>query len=126
MFLAMLFTLTAFNSFAAWNEVECEGRVGNASVDVDIERGPQGSPFRNAVVRIVENGGGQMYRFPVVGRSAPGWNRVDFSGRDMSLEVDFWPDRAPRWGMSYRGALRSTLIGYEYIQDLRCRFPNVK
>lgn len=116
----MIFSLS---SFAAWNEVECEGRVDGKTVRMDVEQSfPNGSWLKRATLTVIENGAEQVFDYTVSGRGY--FNRVQYSAPGVNLEVDFWPDQQPRWGRMYRGTLRSRDLAGSSFQTLTCRFPN--
>lgn len=117
-----LFSLTA----AAWNEVECDGQlVGNKTARVEVEQAfPNGSYFKRAQLIVTEDGAQTVTTFTVTTRSYQGFNRVEYSAPDFRLEVDFWPDQYPRWGMMYRGTFQSSVVGNMGYRYLNCRFPN--
>lgn len=118
----MMFSLT---SFAAWNEVECEGKINGKTFRVEVEQAfPQGSFYKDANLFITHNGAEESHDFKVTTRSIHGMSRVEYMGAGLRLEVDFWPDQRPRWGWNYRGTLLSSALGNQYIQGLSCSFPN--
>ena len=116
----MVFSLS---SFAAWNEVECEGRMDGKTVRMDVEQSfPNGSWLKRATLTVIENGAEQVFDYTVSGRGS--FNRVQYSAPGVNLEVDFWPDQQPRWGRMYRGTLRSRDLAGSSFQTLSCFFPN--
>lgn len=121
MILMMIFSIS---SFAAWNEVECEGKVDDKIVRVEIEQSfPNGSHFKRAELTITTDGANETHNYTVSRRSF-GFNRIVYTGAGLRLEVDLWPDQRPRWGMRYDGALLSSVLGNQYIRGFRCHFPN--
>jgi hypothetical protein len=116
--LSMLFSLS---SFAFMNDVECDGYTNaNERIRVEILRSFGGS-VRDALVTV----GGTRGTNPIQTRhmiySARRFGtRIEFFG-DIAfrLEVDIWPDQAPRWGRTYRGV-------YTNAFGLNCRFPNAR
>lgn len=117
----MIFSLS---SFAAWNEVECDGRAGGKTVRMEVEESFGGSWLRRATLTVAENGAEQVFDYTVSGRGY--LNRVQYSAPGVTLEVDFWPDQQPRWGRMYRGTLRSRDLADSSFQSLNCRFPNIR
>lgn len=110
--------------FASWNEVECEGTVGGKQIEVAVEQPfPNGSFWKQASLRIDENGTLSVHDYTVTTRVMPGFSRVEYMTAGFRLEVDFWPDQRPRWGMRYRGTFQSAVMNHQ-IQSLTCRFPN--
>ena len=119
--LMMVFSLS---SFAAWNEVECEGKLDGKTIRVEIEQSfPNDSYFKRAELTITENGADENHSY-TVSRSNFGFNRIEYRGAGLQLEVDLWPDQRPRWGMRYAGTLLSSALGNKYIRGFRCQFPN--
>lgn len=117
----MIFSLS---SFAAWNEVECEGRFDGKIIRMEIEQPfPNGSWLKRATLTVVENGSEQFFDYTVSTWGA-GFNRVQYSAPGVNLEIDFWPDQQPRWGGMYRGTLRNRDLSGSSFQMLNCRFPN--
>ncbi len=118
----MIFSLS---SFAAWNEVECDGRTDGKFLRMEVEQAfPNGSWFQRATLAVTENGAQQVFDYTVSSRGMGGFNRVLYSAPGVNLEVDFWPDQQPRWGRMYRGTLRSRDLGNSSFQTVSCRFPN--
>lgn len=123
--LAISLAVFSLAATAAWNEVECEGRVGVKEVRVEIERPfPNGSYFKRASVTVTHNGAQIAKDYTVTSRSYSGFNRVEYSAPGFRLEVDFWPDQYPRWGMRYRGLSQTDALGNMSTGYLDCRFPN--
>lgn len=124
----LIFTigLMAFSlsSFAFWNEVECDGRVENKTVRIEVERAfPENAYFTRAELTISEAGGRESFDYNVTRRNY-GFNKMEYSTAGFRLEVDYWPDHRPQWGRIYRGELLSSVLGNQYIRSLNCRFPN--
>lgn len=122
--IALLALLTTFSVFAI-NEVECEGQNSDSQrVEFDIEMGWGGS-IRDARLLVYSTPGNapdetlyRIYNHRVQNR------RWVYSGTDGArLEVDFFPDEAPRWGRRYRGYLT---VSSDRIGSLNCRFPQVR
>lgn len=124
-FIAILsFVLISLSAEAAWNEVECDGRVGEKIIRLEIEESfPNGSIFKRALLTVTENGSQKSHRY-TVSRRTFGLNRWEYNGAGLRLDVDLWPDRFPRWGWSYSGTLLSSVLGNQYIRGFRCQFPN--
>lgn len=116
--------LLSFSAMAAWNEVECEGRFENKNVSLEVEQPfPNGSYFKRASLTVAENGSEKTEDYTVSSRLIRGFNRIEYTAPGLRLEVDFWPDQRPRWGMRYRGTILSSTLGNK-IQFLDCTFPN--
>lgn len=123
-FLSTLIMILSFSSFAAWNEVECAGKFEGKSLRLEIEQSfPNDSHFKRAELTVTENGADSHHSY-TVSRRTFGFNRFEYSGAGLRLDVDLWPDQRPRWGRSYEGTLLSVELGNKYIRGLRCRFPN--
>jgi hypothetical protein len=121
----MAVLLFSVSAFSAWNEVECTGRTGTKTFEVNVERAfPNGSYWKKAELVVAENGTEQTHDYTVFTRAIRGFNRVEYTAAGLRLEVDFWPDQSPRWGWNYRGTLQSSVLGNQYIQGLNCRFQN--
>lgn len=117
----MIFSIS---SFAAWNEVECMGKSDGKTIRVEIEQSfPNDSHFKRAELTITENGADVNHSY-TVSRRRFGFNRIDYTGAGLRLEVDLWPDQRPHWGMRYDGALLSSALGNKYIRGFSCQFPN--
>lgn len=126
LFVLALTIIASFSASAAWNEVECDGRIGSRFIQVEVEQAfPQGSYFSRAQVTVSENGGYRSEHY-TVSRRPIGPGRIEYSAGGLRLEVDIWPDRRPRWGWNYRGLIQSTLLGDRLTQSVNCRFPNAR
>lgn len=124
-FLTALIALSSISAFASWNEVECSGKIDNKEIFVEVEQPfPAGSDFRNAIVNVTEDGNTTSTRTNVHLRRPTNFNTIRYWGGNLDLEVDIWPDRAPRWGRDYRGMARISSLSNQYIRGLNCRFPN--
>lgn len=120
----MTMLILSLTASAAWNEVECSGKLEGKVIRLEIEQSfPNGSHFKRAELTISENGANETHRF-TVGRRNFGLNRIQYSGAGLRLEVDLWPDQQPRWGRRYDGTLLSSVLGNKYIRGFRCQFPN--
>jgi hypothetical protein len=125
LFLFAVMVIFSISSFAAWNEVECVGQQNGKSISVEIEQTfPNGSSWKRALLTIAQDGSEITHRYNVTTWVNPGFGRVEYRASGFNLEVDFWPHRAPRWGMTYRGAFCSPQT--QCIQLLNCRFPNAQ
>lgn len=119
----MAILMFSTSAFSAWNEVECTGKTGTKRFQVSVERAfPNGSYWKRAQLVVVEDGAQQTFDYTVVTNAIRGFNRVEYNGGGLRLEVDFWPDQQPRRGWNYRGTLLSSALGNQYIQGLNCRF----
>jgi len=123
--LSVLVLFSTFSAFASWNEVECEGKIDQKIVRVEVEQPfPNGSYFKRASLTITENGAENSFNYTVTSRMTRGFNQIRYTAGGLDLEVDFWPDQVPRWGRTYKGSLRSSELNNQYIRGLTCRFPN--
>lgn len=124
-FLTIALALSSLTAFASWNEVECTGTYKNKEILVEVEQPfPSGSDFRRAQISVTEDGNTKVERTTVSLRRPTNYTTVRYWGAGLDLEVDTWPDRAPRWGRDYRGVVRSSIIDNTYIRGLNCNFPN--
>lgn len=121
---AVLIAVSSVTSFAAWNEAECSKRVGTKTIQVEIEES-LGSHFKDARLIIMENGSKETFDYTVTTRVS-GFGEVEYSAPGFTLNVNFWPDQRPQWGMTYNGVLHSAELESQYIQGFRCRFPNIR
>ena len=123
--LSVLVMFSSLSVFASWNEVECEGKVDQKNIQLEVEQPfPNGSYFKRATLTIAENGAEESFHYTVNSRVTRGFNQIRYTAGGLDLEVDFWPDQAPRWGRTYKGSLRSSKLNNQYIRGLNCRFPN--
>lgn len=117
--------LFSFSALASWNEVECEGKIDQKTLEVEIEQPfPNSSSFKRATLTIVENGAENSFNYTVHTRMTRGFNDIRYTAAGLDLEVSYWPDQYPRWGRTYKGTLRSSKLNNQYIQGLKCHFPN--
>jgi hypothetical protein len=124
--LAFLIVTFGLTSHAAWNEVECEGRLpGGKEIKVEVEQPiPYGSYFKRATLTVADEGSEKFYDFTVSTRVI--LSRVEYIAAGLKVDVRYWPDQKPRWGMIYQGALMAGVLENQYIQHLNCRFPNAQ
>ena len=122
--LMILLTTLALTSHAAWNELECEGRIpGGKDVEIEIEQPfPNGSYFKRATLTLSEPGSEKTFDFTVSTRVI--LSRVEYLAAGLKVDVNFWPDNRPRWGRVYPGTMMAGVLNNQYIQHLNCRFPN--
>lgn len=124
----MALTLISFNSFAFFNEVECEAVSSGSEILVEVEQAfPRTSVFRQVNLSVTNNGTQTDHNYTVTSRRSPGFNQIQYLGAGLRLEVDHWPDNYPRWGRTYRGTLSSSdLFNNQTVSNLQCRFPNAQ
>jgi hypothetical protein len=125
--LLALLTLTfGLSSHAAWNELECEGRIpGGKDVRIEVEQPfPYGSYFKRANLTLADEGSEKTYNFTVSTRVI--LSRVEYIAAGLKVDVSFWPDQKPRWGRIYQGTMMAGILENQYIQHLNCRFPNAQ
>lgn len=120
--IALVLTLTtSFAALAFNNDVECMAVNSEGQrVDIEVERSFGGSLRDARTIAWGARGTPPVetrYRIYQV-RS---WSsRLEFIGSDgFRLEVDIFPDRAPRWGRSYWGHFAG-------LSGISCRFPNAQ
>lgn len=102
-------------------EVECDGVSGSRRIRIELD-GFGGSPWKQARVEIQENGQVKVHNYNVSTRPSSGMGQVLYTAPAFNLRVDFWPDRAPRWGRSYRADFLSPLLS-NVSAFLYCRYP---
>jgi hypothetical protein len=122
--LSFLFIILFSVSAIAMTEVECGGRHQGKQIKIEIEgRFGQGY-WRKADLWITDTGVTTRDQHNLTYR-APwgGLNRHEYNGNDLRLEVDLWPDVAPRWMRTYFGTAYVRKLN-SYVQ-VNCRYPNV-
>jgi hypothetical protein len=121
--LALLIVTFGLTSHAAWNEVECEGRIpGGKDIKVEVEQPiPNGNYFKRATLTLADEGSEKFYDFTVSTRVI--LSRVEYIAAGLKVDVSFWPDQKPRWGRVYQGTLMAGVLENQYIRNLSCRFP---
>ncbi len=121
--LALLIVTFGLTSHAAWNEVECEGRIpGGKDIKVEVEQPiPNGNYFKRATLTLADEGSEKFYDFTVSTRVI--LSRVEYIAAGLKVDVSFWPDQKPRWGRIYQGTLMAGVLENQYIRNLSCRFP---
>ena len=124
--LALLILTFGLSSHAAWNELECEGRIpGGKDVRIEVEQPfPYGSYFKRANLTLADEGSEKTYNFTVSTRVI--LSRVEYIAAGLKVDVSFWPDQKPRWGRIYQGTMMAGILENQYIQHLNCRFPNAQ
>jgi hypothetical protein len=115
-----LFLITS-NTYAALNEVECEGTSANKNVFLEIEQSfPSSNVFKSAQLSVNE----QTFQYQVTFNNYRGFNQLNYQGSGLRLEVDLWPDSYPRWGSTYQATLNSPDLNHGPRLTLNCLFPN--
>lgn len=123
--LTVMLLMYSMSAFALWNEVECEGKVPGKTFKVEVEKTYHGGPiFRPAFLKVKENEVEKTYDYSVSTRVQSGWNRIEYAAYGLRLDVDLSPHAYPRFGWIYRATLASDVLDNQYIQGVRCRFPN--
>lgn len=117
----LIFALT-FSAFAM-TEVECTGRQQGTDVRIDIQGRYNQGYFKDATLWTKTNGTITTTRHSLNYR-APwgGLNRAEYSSAKLRVEVDLWPDPAPRWGRTYFGTAWVSALARTPVR-LQCRFP---
>lgn len=124
-FTAIFLALMSFSAFASFNEVECEGKSGDKEIYFEVEQPfPSNSVFKRATLTITENGSDSESRYTVTSRDTRGFNTIRYTGAGVTLEVNHWPDNAPRWGRNYRSTLRIDKVENYSTLNVECSFPN--
>jgi len=121
-FISLMSTL----AFANFNDFECDFRTqDNKSVSVDIESSFGGSQKRMNL-RIDSNNNQEEYSYWVFSRYNRAFNEIEFLGSGNRLEIDLWPDQAPRWGRRYRANFSSMdLENNRYFSNIYCTFTRI-
>ncbi len=121
LWLALLLTSFSYAALAFPTEVECSGQtIQGQRARVEVERSFGGS-LRDAQVTIY----GARGTNPVTTRytiyDVRKWgSRLEYTGHvGFRLEIDLFPDQAPRWGWQYMANLRG-------MRSLRCRFNTAR
>jgi hypothetical protein len=115
---ALLILGFSFSSLAYMSEVECEGvtRAGDRMI-VEVERSFGGSLRSARSIVYGERGTNPvetLYRVYQIRKFGP--YQLQYLGDvGFRLEVDLFPDQAPRWNWLYRARLGQ--------ETLNCRFP---
>jgi len=111
----------SFSALAFFNDVECDGNTrGGQRAVIEIERGFGGSMRGARTIVFGARGTNPVEtRYRVYSARRFG-SRIEFIGDSgFRLEVDVWPDQAPRWGRTY-------WANFGNLSGLRCRFPNAQ
>ena len=123
--LLLALCLMSSSVFANFNEVECKVTRNDQEIFLEIEQSfPPSSSFKNAVMTVTEAGADKVYNYTVMARRSMGFNRIQYTGGGLRLEVDTWPDNQPRWGRYYRSTLVSSDLQNATISNVECFFPN--
>jgi len=124
-FVFLLSIMLTSVSFAAWNELECNGYVDGKEVRLEVEQAfPNGSYFRRAQLFVSQNGNEVVHSYTVTPRVNPSFGRINYWGGGMRIEINIWPDQLPRWGWTYFGRLESDVLDNWKPNTLDCIFPN--
>ncbi len=115
--------LLSVSAMAAFNEVECQGRMDTSKVEVEVEDWGNWAA-KDATVTVTTDGTRVGKTYSVSTYAPTGFNHVRYSAAGFELDIDFWPDRGPQWGRSYRADFRSQDLGNKTLR-LNCRFPNI-
>lgn len=124
-FTAAIFLLS-FSAFAQFNEVECQGTTDAKEFAFEVEQPfPQNSVFKYAQLTVSEaNQADRVFNYSVISRRTRGFNTFTYIGGGVRLEIDTWPDSAPRWATVYGGVIMSSDLGNKNV-SVQCRFPNI-
>jgi hypothetical protein len=115
-----LFLITS-TTYAAFNELECEGTSDNKNVIFEIEQFfPSSNVFKSAQLSV----NGETFQYQVTFKNHGGFNQLNYQGSGLRLEVDLWPDSHPRWGSIYQATLSSPDLNHGTRLTLNCQFPN--
>lgn len=119
-----LVALISVPAFASFNEVECTGSYSGKKFRVEVERDRSGGPIFRPAKLIIDGDEEEVYDYSVSIRQPGGFNWIEYSDFGFRLEVDLSPHTYPRFGWSYRGALKSNVLDGSFVRGLKCRFPN--
>lgn len=120
----MLILVFCFSvSAMAMTEVECSGRQDGADVRIDIQGRWNQSYFKTGTIYVKKDGVATTTRHNLNYR-APwgGFSRAEYNDGAVRIEVDLWPDQAPRWGRSYFGTAWIDSVS-RFPMNLNCRYP---
>jgi hypothetical protein len=95
------------NTYAAFNEIECEGTSANKNV------------FKSVRLSVNE----ETFQYQVTFNTLGGFRQFNYQGSGLRLEVDLWPDSLPRWGSTYQATLSSPDLNHGSKLTLNCQFP---
>lgn len=132
-FLAL--TLVSFSALAGITEIECEGKIANKEIEVQIEQiAPYGSSFQKAIVSVTENNKTTEYSSNLVlARKLMSAKQIRYNAMTgveleamlaLELEVNLASDNAPSWGRNYRSTFRFHKINDYAPIKVECSFPN--
>ena len=115
-----LFLITS-TTYAAFNELECEGTSANKNVFLEIEQSfPSSNVFKSVQLSLDE----ETFYYQVTLNTHSGFNQFNYQGSGLRLEVDLWPVSQPRWGSTYLATLSSPDLNHGSRLTLNCQFPN--
>ncbi len=122
-----IFILLAFISYSAMamTEIECTGRYQGQDVRIEIDGRYNVGYFRDVLVSVVNNGSTTTTRSTANFKAPNGsFQRAVYQGSELTLEVDFWPDSAPRWQKPYfaNAFIRKLGTNGDHI-NVNCRYP---
>lgn len=117
--------LTSF-VHAAFNDFECELRTyDQKNVEINVES-QFGSGMRTVRMLVSSDNGVDTFNYYVTSRYNRGFNEIEYFGGGMRLEIDLWPDTAPRWGRSYRAEFSSMdLDSNSRYSNILCRYTRI-
>lgn len=110
---------------AAFNDVECSGKVNGQRADLEIERAWGGASIRTAILTVHgargTNSAVTRYTINSVRGVGP---QIEFRGFDhFNLTIDLFPDNAPHWGRIYHGRFT---VNNAPQNIFTCQFPNAR
>ena len=114
-----LYLITS-NTYAAFNEIECEGTSAKKNVFLEIEQSfPSSNVFKSVRLSVNE----ETFQYQVTFNTYGGFRQFNYQGSGLRLEVDLWPDSQPRWGSTYQATLSSPDLNHGSKLTLNCQFP---
>ena len=116
-----IFTLCfSLSSFAFINDVECDGYNNDGQrMRVEIERSFGGGMRGARTIVYGARGTNPVETQYRIFQARKFGSRLEYLGDSgFRLEIDLFPDQAPRWGWTYRSRLG--------MNSLNCRFPNAQ
>lgn len=119
----MLLLIISSSSFAAWNEMECNGHLDGKEIKIEIEDSFRETYYKNAVLSLTEAGETKSFKFRVAKRLYGPFNRLTYLAKDFHLKIDLRFDEWPQWRQWYKADFISGILGTQSIQELDCTDP---
>ena len=123
--LGLLFVFISFSAAqASFNEFECEFETEEGKeVTIEVEKPFGGSSSRSARMTVTSENQVDVHNFFVTARFPRYSDRIEYFGGNFNLTIDLWPDRAPRWGRTYRSDFHSWILDEgRFYHNIDCRY----